>query len=70
MGYITHLLNNFTGDNMKALYFNYYLVGFSLYMIIVGKDSIHYPILATILIIIGGAMLTYTLKQLINDMEN
>jgi hypothetical protein len=39
-------------------------------MIIVGKDSIHYPILATILIIIGGAMLTYTLKQLINDMEN
>ena len=53
---------------MKALYFNYYLMAFSLYMITVGKDSIHYPILATILIIIGGAMLTYTLKQLINDM--
>jgi hypothetical protein len=55
---------------MKALYFNYYLMAFSLYMIIVGKDSIHYPILAAILIIIGGAMLTYSLKTLINKMEN
>jgi hypothetical protein len=53
---------------MKALYFNYYLMSFSLYMIVVGKDSTHYPTLAAIFIIIGGAMLTYTLKQLITDM--
>jgi len=44
-------------------------MSFSLYMIIVGKDSIHYPTLATSLITIGGAMLVYTLKQLINEME-
>jgi hypothetical protein len=55
---------------MKAIYFNYYLLAFSLYMIVVGKDSIHYPTLATIFILIGGAMLIYSLKTLINKMEN
>ena len=53
---------------MKALYFNYYLMAFSLYMIVTGNNSIHYPVLGTILIFIGGNGLFYTLRELINDM--
>jgi hypothetical protein len=54
---------------MKALYFNYYLMAFSLYMIVTGNNSIHYPTIGTILIFIGGNGLFYTLRELINDMD-
>ena len=54
---------------MKALYFNHYLMAFSLYMIITGNTSTHYPVLGTILIILGGLGLYYTIKQLINEMD-
>lgn len=54
---------------MKALYFNYYLMAFSVYMIVAGNNSTHYPVLGTILIVLGGNGLYYTLKELINDMD-
>jgi hypothetical protein len=54
---------------MKALYFNYYIMAFSLYMIVTGSESIHYPTISTILIFIGGTGLFYTLKELINEMD-
>ena len=50
--------------------FNLSVGGFGLYLIQVGADSPHYPILASGLIYIGGVLFITSLYQLIKAMES
>lgn len=49
--------------------FNLAVGGFGLYLVQVGANSPHYPILASGLIYIGGVLTITSLYQLLKEME-